>query len=210
MQRQALPSPSSGPSVTSTSTPFQASSSSTAPSPPRDDPCYIVSRPLITHAMLLMMGHLSHSADVRASRLEAEVRWMIERPITAALTPLKDSIDALTTRVKICERDNPSLEVLAYAEVPVATTGNDTRADVTADESESQTDDEQLEVRHKAIYEDMANLEGAMFETARQPFLRDIFTVCSSRAKVDETTSTVALTNGATEMQTSPRLSLEG
>ncbi|XP_049365744.1 uncharacterized protein LOC125830608 [Solanum verrucosum] len=50
------------------------------------------------------MGHLAHSADVRASRLEAEVPWMIKRAITVVLTPLRASMDTFTARVETWER----------------------------------------------------------------------------------------------------------
>uniref|UniRef100_M1DGQ3 Polyprotein protein n=1 Tax=Solanum tuberosum TaxID=4113 RepID=M1DGQ3_SOLTU len=53
--------------------------------------------------MILKMGHLAYSANVRATRLEAEVPWMIERDIIAALKPLQTSIDALTGIVQTCE-----------------------------------------------------------------------------------------------------------
>ncbi|XP_049355152.1 uncharacterized protein LOC125819748 [Solanum verrucosum] len=60
------------------------------------------------------MGHLVYFADVRATRLEAEVPWMIERIILAALTPLRTSIDDLTEKVATCEcRQRVTSEITA-------------------------------------------------------------------------------------------------
>uniref|UniRef100_M1D840 Polyprotein protein n=1 Tax=Solanum tuberosum TaxID=4113 RepID=M1D840_SOLTU len=57
----------------------------------------------INQAIILKMGHLTHLADVRATRLEAAFPWMIESAILAILTPSRASIDTLTTRVEACE-----------------------------------------------------------------------------------------------------------
>uniref|UniRef100_M1DX24 Putative plant transposon protein domain-containing protein n=1 Tax=Solanum tuberosum TaxID=4113 RepID=M1DX24_SOLTU len=51
----------------------------------------------------LQMGHLAHSANVRATLLEVAVPWMIESAIVPALIPLRASIDTLTTRVETCD-----------------------------------------------------------------------------------------------------------
>uniref|UniRef100_M1DVX1 Integrase core domain containing protein n=1 Tax=Solanum tuberosum TaxID=4113 RepID=M1DVX1_SOLTU len=40
----------------------------------------------ITQAMILKMGNLDHSTDVRSTRLEVAVSWMIESALLAALT----------------------------------------------------------------------------------------------------------------------------
>lgn len=50
------------------------------------------------------MGHLVHSSNVRATRLEASLPWMIEVVILTALTPLRASIDDLVARVTTYER----------------------------------------------------------------------------------------------------------
>ncbi|KAK4733879.1 hypothetical protein R3W88_008140 [Solanum pinnatisectum] len=58
------------------------------------------------------MGHLAQLADVRATRLEADVPWVIEATILAALTPLRDSIHDLIARFTACEsRHGESSEV---------------------------------------------------------------------------------------------------
>ncbi|KAG5619763.1 hypothetical protein H5410_004981 [Solanum commersonii] len=62
--------------------------------------------------MLLKMGHLAHSIDVRASRLEAEVPKMIKRAISIALTPLKAYINVLTARVEVCERGDGAIDAV--------------------------------------------------------------------------------------------------
>ncbi|XP_015072485.1 uncharacterized protein LOC107016567 [Solanum pennellii] len=50
------------------------------------------------------MGHLDHSADVRATKLEASVRWMNEADILAALNPVRASIHDFDARFSTCER----------------------------------------------------------------------------------------------------------
>lgn len=64
------------------------------------------------------MGYLAHSADVRASRVEAALSRLIERAIVSALAPIRDelreyrelitahglALDALAKRVEACEQ----------------------------------------------------------------------------------------------------------
>ncbi|KAG5611162.1 hypothetical protein H5410_022443 [Solanum commersonii] len=86
--------------------------------------------------MLLKIRHLAYSAYMRASRLEADVPWMIERAILATLTPLRSSIDALIARVEICR------EVPTSSDMPLDATGYKTIEDVADAESEAKTDKE--------------------------------------------------------------------
>uniref|UniRef100_M1DXM1 Polyprotein protein n=1 Tax=Solanum tuberosum TaxID=4113 RepID=M1DXM1_SOLTU len=58
------------------------------------------------------MGHLAHSADVRTTRLEFAVPWMIDSAILGALNPLRTYVDDYTARVAACDsRHGVSSEV---------------------------------------------------------------------------------------------------
>ncbi|XP_049406208.1 uncharacterized protein LOC125869826 [Solanum stenotomum] len=132
------------------------------------------------------MGLLAHSANVYSSRLEAAIHGMIKRAIAASLMPLRDDIyshklalDALTDVDKLKSTtmslifgiveipDGTSTEVPTYSYVAPATTGDEVRANEAAAESKDENDEEQLGVREEAVYEDLTDLEGAMYETAR-------------------------------------------
>uniref|UniRef100_M1DYJ4 Polyprotein protein n=1 Tax=Solanum tuberosum TaxID=4113 RepID=M1DYJ4_SOLTU len=174
----SFPTLASEPSGTPATTPSQAPGSSTASEPTR-----------ITQAMLLKMGHLAYSADVRASQLEAEVPWMIERAIAAALTPLRSSFDALTARVETCERKQgvtsevttlKSEGVLASFDVPSAA------------ESEAATDEEKLEAQEATIYEDLPDLEETIVQSVFQTSLTYTSMEGSSGANIVVTPGTDA------------------
>ncbi|XP_015168063.1 mucin-5AC-like [Solanum tuberosum] len=134
-----LPTPASEPSGTSAPSSSSqvpgASSSSSWPSK-------------ITQAMILKIGHLALSADMRATRLERSVPEMIDRAILAALTLLPTSVDALTVCVIACEsrQRKASEDAPETSGIPSTTTG-DVQGDGTAHaESDAETDEELISV----------------------------------------------------------------
>uniref|UniRef100_M1D807 Polyprotein protein n=1 Tax=Solanum tuberosum TaxID=4113 RepID=M1D807_SOLTU len=78
------------------------------------------------------------------------------------------------------------------SEMSSATTGDVPTEDVAADMSEAKTNEEQVGERDAVVYDDLSDLEDAMFETARQTSLRDTTMVRSSGASADVTQDTVA------------------
>uniref|UniRef100_M1DTM1 Putative plant transposon protein domain-containing protein n=1 Tax=Solanum tuberosum TaxID=4113 RepID=M1DTM1_SOLTU len=59
--------------------------------------------PRITQAVILKMGWLAYSADVKVTRLERFIPEMIDSAILTALTPVRNTVDELTARVTACE-----------------------------------------------------------------------------------------------------------
>ncbi|KAG5585538.1 hypothetical protein H5410_045972 [Solanum commersonii] len=114
------------------STPTSGSSGTSAPYSSSQAPgAFTSSQPTkITQAMLPKMGHLAHSANVKATRLERSIPWMIESAIIAALTPFQTSIDTLTTRVEAYD-----LDYSETSEISLATTGDVHRDDASLTET---------------------------------------------------------------------------
>lgn len=88
--------------------------------------------------------------------------------------------------------------------MPPATTRHQIRADDVAAEFLTDTDKEQLGVNKEAIYDDLLDLEVAMFETVRKSSLMDTSMVGSSRDKDDGTPGTDAPSDAVAQMQSSP------
>ncbi|KAK4708717.1 hypothetical protein R3W88_029642 [Solanum pinnatisectum] len=97
-----------------------------------------------------------------------------------------------------------SINIPTCYNVPPATIRDGTKPSDADVESEAETDEEQLGDREKIVYEDLAVLEGAMFDTARQASLQDTAMVGSSGSKVDEISGNDAQTEGVANMQISP------
>ncbi|KAG5620478.1 hypothetical protein H5410_005696 [Solanum commersonii] len=109
----------------------------------------------IIQAMLLKMGHLTHSANVRASRLEAEVTTL-----KAEVSDLRKGVDYLKfTYFTFLFESAEAQDVPASSEMPPTTTGDVPMDDVADDESEAETDEKKLDAHEATIYEDLPDLE---------------------------------------------------
>ncbi|KAG5610239.1 hypothetical protein H5410_021520, partial [Solanum commersonii] len=106
--------------------------------------------------------------------------------LKADITGLRKDVDQLksTTFTSVFWMvqipDYPSTDISPCYVAPPTTTGDEIRADV---KSEAETDGEYLGVREEAFYEDLVDLEGTTYRTARQASLRNTSMMSSSGAK---------------------------
>ncbi|KAG5571762.1 hypothetical protein H5410_061528 [Solanum commersonii] len=122
--------------------------------------------------MILKMGHLAHSIDVRATQLEGESFEVTGLKVKVA--DLKKDVDYLksTDFTSLLEAAN-DVEAQPSSEIPPITIENVSRDDVEVDGSESKIDEEQIEVRAESIYGDLPDLEKTMVQSVIQTSLID-------------------------------------
>jgi len=66
------------------------------------------------------MGHLNHSTDRCASKLEDTVPVMIERALTTVVTPFRELIDGIVSRTEVCERGHRATHEVTVLKAAIA------------------------------------------------------------------------------------------
>ncbi|KAG5630622.1 hypothetical protein H5410_002339 [Solanum commersonii] len=98
-----------------------------------------------------------------------------------------DQLKSIDHSMLFCTVDIPDVtnsDIPSCSDVPPDTTGDEVRADDIGAASEAEMNEEQLADREEVAYEDMVDLEGAMYETARQASLRDTSMVAPLEPKM--------------------------
>ncbi|KAG5599642.1 hypothetical protein H5410_031012 [Solanum commersonii] len=97
--------------------------------------------------------------------------------LKAKVADLRKDVDYIkSTGFTLLLQAADDLDTPETSEIPPATTRDIHRDDATVDESDAETNEEQITVHDAAVYDDLAYLDDVMFETARQTSLRDTTT----------------------------------
>uniref|UniRef100_M1DGP5 Putative plant transposon protein domain-containing protein n=1 Tax=Solanum tuberosum TaxID=4113 RepID=M1DGP5_SOLTU len=157
----------------------------------------------ITQAMILKIGQLAYSADVRATRLEKSVPGMINRGILATLTPLQTVIDALTVIVISCESKQGEASELAALKAEIGDGAAHAESDEETDEELISMDAEETqESRDEGIFRDLPDL----VEMVVQPVIQTLPAEMSTAAPSGSGTTIQCETTTGTDahIQTAP------
>ncbi|KAG5590266.1 hypothetical protein H5410_040780 [Solanum commersonii] len=141
----------------------------------------------ITQMMILNMGHLAHSADVRETRITTrESRQWETSDVTTVKVEVADlrkdvnylkSADFTSFLEAVDDRDAPKTSA-----IPSVTIGDVRRDEATVDESDAETDVEQIRIREESIYGDLSDLEETIMLSVIQTSLTKTFMTAPSES----------------------------
>ncbi|KAG5580506.1 hypothetical protein H5410_051133 [Solanum commersonii] len=191
---------------------------SIATATPTDTPCSsIVALPprptVVVDAFLLRMGHLAQSADHWVASLEASISGMIQTTLADVVTPLSITIDAIASRIAVCEHDQGATKEVTALKATISKMRKDVDYLKSTDmlmgfgtveipddrmwkiaqpESEVETDEEMLDETEGAADKDLTKTEKAVLDAVVQASL---VTLSTDAQVQNATTGTNALTN---------------
>uniref|UniRef100_M1DB13 Polyprotein protein n=1 Tax=Solanum tuberosum TaxID=4113 RepID=M1DB13_SOLTU len=137
----------------------------------------------ITQAMILKMGNLAQSTEMRETRLERSIPGEASEvtALKVEVAELRKDVDCLksTDFNSLIEAANDE-DTAETSEIPSATTGEVQRYGTAEKESDAETDEEMIERREETIFRNLLDL----VETVVQPVIQTSLTETSTAAPI--------------------------